>query len=117
MTLIEILYSILISPIELFFEVIYMFAYRHIGNYGLSIIVLSLCINFLILPLYDRADAMQEKQRDIEAKLSSGIAHIKKHFSGDEQMMLLNTYYRQNNYKPTDVIKASVSLFWKYHFL
>ena len=36
--------------------------------------------------------------------------NIKKTFSGDERMMILQAYYRQNNYKPTDALKGSVSL-------
>lgn len=119
-----IIYTILISPLQLFFEVLYMMANRIVGNPGLSIIVLSLSMNFLVLPLYWRADAMQEEERDIENKLHDGVAHIKKTFKGDERMMILQTYYRQNNYKPTDVFKGSISLFLEipffiaaYHFL
>ncbi|MCH5351977.1 MAG: YidC/Oxa1 family membrane protein insertase, partial [Acutalibacter sp.] len=67
-------------------------------------------MNILVLPLYRRADAMQENARDTEAKLHDGAAHIKKTFSGDEQMMILQTYYRQNHYKPTDALSGSVSL-------
>ena len=53
---------------------------------------------------------MQEAARDVEEKLREGVTHIKKAFSGDEQMMILQTYYRQNNYKPTDALNGSVSL-------
>ncbi|MDO4420371.1 MAG: YidC/Oxa1 family membrane protein insertase, partial [Ruminococcus sp.] len=67
-------------------------------------------MNILVLPLYKRADAMQEEARDIENKLHKGVAHIKQVFSGDEKMMILQTYYRQNNYRPTDALKGSVSL-------
>lgn len=48
-----------------------------IGNPGLSIIVLSLVMNFLVLPLYMRADALQEEERDMEARLHRGVTHIK----------------------------------------
>lgn len=112
----EIIYQILIGPLELFFEVLYTIANRMIGNYGLSIIVLSLIMNFLVLPIYQRADRMQEEERDIEAKLHDGIEHIRKTFKGDERMMMLQTYYRQNDYKPTDVIKGSISLFLEIPF-
>lgn len=110
MSLFTILYNILIGPLELVFEIIYAIAYRFIGHPGLAIIVLSLIMNFLVLPLYKRSDAMQEESRDVENKLKEGVAHIKKTFSGDEQMMILQTYYSQNNYKPTDVLNGSVSL-------
>lgn len=110
MTFFEIIGTLLIGPLKLLFEVIFEIANRFIGHPGLSIIVLSLIMNVLVLPLYRRADAMQEHARDIDAKLKDGVAHIKKTFSGDEKMMMLQTYYRQNNYKPTDALKGSVSL-------
>lgn len=116
MTILEILATLLIKPLQLFFEVLFTLANRIIDNPGLSIIVLSLAMNFLVLPLYRRADAMQEEERDIEQKLHAGVAHIKKAFKGDERMMILQTYYRQNNYKPTYVFKGSISLFLEIPF-
>lgn len=106
----SILETLLIGPLKLIFEFIFQYAYTFLGNPALAIIVLSLLMNILVLPLYKRADAMQEEARDIENKLHKGVAHIKKSFSGDEKMMILQTYYRQNNYKPTDALKGSVSL-------
>ena len=111
-----ILYTILISPLQMFFEFIFGFAQRFTNNPGLSIIVLSLVMNFLVLPLYKRADAMQAEERDTEAKLHDGLAHIKKAFSGDERMMIQQEYYRQNHYKTTDAFKGSISLFLEIPF-
>ena len=105
-----ILQSIFIGPLKLVFEIIYSLAYRFLDDPGLAIIFLSLAMNILVLPLYRRADAMQEQARDTENKLSRVVTHIKKTFSGDERMMILQTYYRQNNYKPTDALRGSVSL-------
>lgn len=110
MTVLDILYTILIGPLQLVFEIIYTIANRLIGHPGLAIVVLSLIMNFLVLPLYKRSDAMQEEARDTDAKLKKGVDHIKKTFAGDERMMILQTYYRQNNYKPTDALNGSVSL-------
>ena len=104
------LYRLFIGPLELFFEVVYVIADKIIDNYGFSIIILSLVMNFLVLPLYRRADAMQEEQRETEKKLKHMVSHIKKTFKGDERFMMLQTYYRQNNYKPTSILKGSVSL-------
>lgn len=110
MTFLMILETIFIGPLKLIFEVIFDVAYRFIGHPGLAIIMLSLIMNILILPLYRRADAMQEEARDTEAKLHKGVQHIRKTFSGDERMMILQTYYRQNHYKPTSSLNGSVSL-------
>lgn len=110
MTILDMLYTILLGPLKLVFEIIYVIANRFIGHPGLAIVILSLIMNFLVLPLYRRSDAMQEEARNIEEKLSKGVKHIKKTFTGDEQMMILQTYYKQNNYKPTDALNGSVSL-------
>ena len=56
MSFFTILYTLIIYPIELLFENIFMIANRIIGNTGLAIIFLSLAVNFLVLPLYQRAD-------------------------------------------------------------
>lgn len=106
----EILDALFLKPLQLLFEMIYIMTNKMLGNPGLSIVVLSLAINFLVLPLYKRADAMQEEERDMEAKLQKGVAHIKKTFRGDERMMMLQTYYRQNGYKPTYVLRGAMPL-------
>ncbi|MBQ2042240.1 MAG: YidC/Oxa1 family membrane protein insertase, partial [Firmicutes bacterium] len=62
------------------------------------------------LPLYRRADAMQMQARDTEARLKKGMDHIKKTFSGSERMMILQTYYRQNDYSPLNALHGSISL-------
>ena len=110
MSILSILSTLFIGPLKLIFEIIFGVANRFVSNPGLAIIFLSLAMNILVLPLYKRADAMQEEARDTEAKLKAGVDHIKKTFSGDERMMMLQAYYRQNNYKPTSSLNGSVSL-------
>ena len=110
MSFLTILETLLLGPLKLLFEVIFQLANRFVNHPGLSIIFLSLIMNILVLPLYKRADAMQEEARDMDAKLHDGVSHIKKVFSGDEKMMILQTYYRQNHYKPTSALNGSVSL-------
>ena len=124
MHILNLIYALFIGPLELFFEVVYAVAYRFIGDPGVSIVVLSLAMNFLVLPLYRRADAMQENERARSMKMKPGADHIKKTFKGDERFMMLQTFNRQNGYKPTDALKGSVSLLLEipffiaaYHFL
>ena len=104
------IYNLLIGPLVLLFEFIYSMAHKLTENPGLSIIALSLAMNFLVLPLYRRADAMQEEERQTAARLQPGVAQIKKAFKGDERFMMLQTFYRQNNYKPYYALKGSLSL-------
>lgn len=110
MSFISILETLIIGPLKLVFEFVFQCSKMLFGNPGLSIISLSLIINILVLPLYRRADEMQKEAHNVEQKLREGVEHIKKTFSGDERMMMQQTYYRQNNYKPTDAFKGSVSL-------
>ncbi len=128
MTILSALYTLTIKPLELIFEVVFSAAYQSFQKLaallldvdfpvsGLSIIVLSLAVNFLVLPLYRRADAMQEEERNTEARLDKWVKHIKATFTGDERTMMLQTYYRQNNYSPTHVLKGAVSLFLEIPF-
>lgn len=104
------LYNLLLTPLVLLFEIIYSYAYLIIKNYGFAIIALSLAINLLVLPLYRRADAIQEEQKETEARLQKWVNHIKKTFHGDERTMMLQTYYRQNHYKPVYALRGAVSL-------
>ena len=110
MSLFKILGTVLIGPLKLLFEIIFSLAYNMLRNPGLSVVILSLAMNILVLPLYKRADAIQVEARDTENKLKDVVAHIKKTFSGDERMMILQTYYRQNNYNPLSVLSGSISL-------
>lgn len=116
MSLLEILDALLFKPLLMIFEFIWSLVSILTDSKGVAIIVLSLTINLLVLPLYLRADAMQEEERQMEKKLQKGVEHIKKTFRGDEQMMILRTYYKQNNYKPTYVFRSAASLFLELPF-
>ena len=89
MTFFTLLYTLIISPIELLFEVIFTIANRITGNAGISIIFLSLAVNFLVLPLYKRADELQAEDRDIQAKMAPVLKRIKKTFKGDERFFMI----------------------------
>ena len=110
MQFLSMLYTLIIAPLELLFEVIFEVADKIIGNAGFSIIFLSLAVNFLVLPLYKRADELQAEERDIQARMAARIKKIKSAFKGDERFMMLQEYYRINHYKPIYALKSSVSL-------
>lgn len=110
MSFFDYLFSIFIEPLKLLFEVVFFYAYRFTGNVGLSIVVISLVINILVLPLYKRADKLEKEQREKKKSLKPWVDKIKAAFKGDERVMMLQAYYRENNYKTTSVFKESVSL-------
>ena len=108
--ILDILHRLILGPLELLFDAVYAIGYRITGNPGLSIVLLSLIMNLLMLPLYRRADALQEEERLQARTMKPGIDKIRRAFRGDERFMILQTYYRQNNYKPWYVLKGSLSL-------
>ena len=104
------LYNLIIMPLVLIVELIYTIMSRLIGNPGLAIIAMSVVVSTLILPLYRRADALQEEERDKQAQMEHWVSHIKRTFKGDEQYMMLTTYYRQMHYHPLYSLRSSISL-------
>ncbi|NBK24526.1 MAG: hypothetical protein EOM68_21170, partial [Spirochaetia bacterium] len=104
------LYDILIYPIELLVNYIFAFFYRFTDSYGVAIVGLSIAITILSFPLYNIAEKIQQSERDVRKRLQGGVDRIKAVFSGDEQYMILNTYYKQHNYHPAYALRSSVSL-------
>lgn len=102
--------QLLIGPLKLLYEFIFFYARMFAKSAGLSIIVLSLAVNFLLLPMYRQADAIQNKEREQQKRMQSWVKHIKKSFSGNERFMMLQTYYRQNNYKPYYTLRGMLPL-------
>ena len=110
MPILSILYTFILYPLELLFEVVFVIAERITGSAGPAIIILSLVINLLVLPLYKRADELQAEERDIQARMAPRLKHIKEISKGDERFFLIREYYRINHYKPVYALKSSISL-------
>ncbi len=124
MSFFHMLYQLIFGPLELFFETVYGMARLVLSSPGLCIMLMSLAMNLLLLPLYRRADAIQEEEREKEKSLSHWVSHIKQTFRGDERYMMLQAYYRQNNYRPFHALKGLMPLLLEipffvaaYHFL
>ena len=124
MTLGHAVYQLLIGPLELILEIVYGLANLILNNCGLAILAMGLTMNFLLLPLYRRADAIQAEERAAEDRLAPWVKHIKKTFKGDERFMMLQTYYRQNGYRPFYALRGLLPLALEipffiaaYHFL
>lgn len=123
------LYNIIIAPIEKIVSWVFYFIERTLEGKSsfaviCAIIGVSIAINFLALPLYNIADALQEKERSLQKKMEGRLARIKKAFKGDERFMMISTYYRENGYHPLYALRSSLSILIEipffiaaYHFL
>ena len=119
-----IIFNLIIAPLEYLFELVFSVAYRFFDNPIIILIALSIVVNLFALPLYKRADAIQEEENEKQAKMAPWVNHIKKTFKGDERYMMLTAYYRLENYKTLHSLRGSFSILLQipffiaaYHFL
>ena len=106
----RIFYLIFIYPIVQIIEIVYMLIYKIFNSPGISVIGVSFAVTLLCLPLYIVAEKWQEKEREITNILKPKITKIKKVFKGDEQFMILSTYYKQNHYHPIYALRNSFGI-------
>ena len=118
------LYEIIIRPIEYLIETVFFIMYDFWGREGLAILSVSIIVNLLVLPLYLRADAIQEAEQKKQQAMSFWIKHIRKTFSGDERLLMQSAYYKESGYHPLSVLKGTFSLLLQipffmaaYHYL
>ena len=108
--MLDFLYSIIIYPLYQLVELCYYVGWKVFKNDGIAVLIVSFAVSFFCLPLYIIAENWQEKERNIQKKLKPGIDRIKAVFKGDEQYMILSTYYKQNHYHPMMALRSSISL-------
>lgn len=104
------LYYIIISPLKQLLEIFYILFYEFTYSEGFSVIGLSFIVTLCCLPLYVIAESWQEKERNIQTLLAPGVKRIKQTFRGDEQYMMLATFYRQHRYHPIMALRSSFGL-------
>ncbi len=106
----NLLFNLLIYPVKQIIEFAFSLFYHVFKNPGAAILGVSLAVTIMCLPLYIVAEKWTDFERDTQKKLEGGVKRIKKYFKGDEQYMILTTYYRQNHYHPLMALRSSFSL-------
>lgn len=104
------LYTLIIYPLIQVIEFAFMMFNDVFKNPGISVIGVSLAVSVLCLPLYIVAEHWQQVERDTEKSLEGGINRIKQTFKGDEQYMILSTFYKQHHYHPMMALRSSFGL-------
>ncbi len=118
------LYHIFVRPIEYLIEVIFRLIYDLLDHPGYALFFVSLSVSFLVLPLYLKADAIQETEQQKQKSMERWITHIRKTFQGDERYMMINSFYREQDYRPLYALRGTISLLLQvpffiaaYHYL
>ncbi len=117
-------YNLIVKPLELIVELVFVLLYRYLKDPGLAIIGVSLVVNILVLPIYKRADAAQEEERKMQEKMAPHLSMIRKAFSKDERYMMTTAYYREVGYRPIYAFRGVLPILLQipffiaaYHFL
>ncbi|GHT56160.1 membrane protein [Spirochaetia bacterium] len=110
MNLGTVLYTVIIYPITFILEVVFFLAQKIFKAPGVSVLAISAVVSILCLPLYNVAEKWQQLERDTQKRLAPKIAKIKAAFKGDEQYMILSTFYRQNHYHPIFALRSTFGL-------
>jgi YidC/Oxa1 family membrane protein insertase len=108
--MLDVFYTIIIYPIVQIIEFVFVFTEKVFKETGLSIIGVSAAVSVLCLPLYAVAEKWQQLERNTQKKLKPKIDKIKAVFKGDEQYLILSTYYRQNHYHPVYAMRSTFGL-------
>ena len=104
------LFAAIIAPLINILEFFYVLFEQTMGSKGVAVVGLSFVVTLCTLPLYMVAERWQEEERRTQERLRPGVKRIKKAFKGDEQYMILTTFYRQNHYHPLMALRSSFSL-------
>ncbi|MHC6202937.1 YidC/Oxa1 family membrane protein insertase [Breznakiellaceae bacterium SP9] len=108
--MLQTLYTIVIFPLVQIIETVFVLVHKVFKDTGFAILGVSFAVTLLCLPLYVVAERWQEAERKIIKALTPTIHLIKAVFSGDEQYMILSTYYRQSHYHPLYALRNSFGI-------
>ena len=103
-------FSFVIYPLTQIIELVFSFCRKLFDNTGIAILGVSAAVSLLTLPLYIVAEHWQQLERDTQKRMKSEVDKIKAVFKGNEQYMILSTYYRQNHYHPIMSLRSAFGL-------
>ena len=105
------LYDLFVQPPKIIMEFLFTFLDMSINSVGGAIVVLSVVVNFLLMPFYNHAEKIQKANMEKQKLMQPYVSHIRKHFHGAEQTMILSAYYRSKQYSPVSYLTGMLSLF------
>ena len=114
--MLTVLYTFFIAPLELFMTTVLDWGYGLFASYGWSIVLMSLVVNTVILPIYNKAEGWQEEERAVKKSFEATEAMIKRTFKGQERFAMLTTMRRQAGYSSKLALRSSLGFFLQIPF-
>ena len=102
-----IFYKLFILPLESLMAWLYASFYALTGNYGLSIILLSLTINTILLPLYAIADRFKNNEKKEKGEMATELENVSV-YGGTEKFYYVREIYRRHHYHPLKSLRVTL---------
>ena len=106
----DLLYACLILPLEKLMLICLRIFFDFSNSYGFAIILLSLLINFCLLPISRITTAFLMEELVIRKRMAPKLAEINTAFTGQERFMMTRMLYKLNNYKSFLAVRSSLGL-------
>ena len=120
----NIVYFLIIKPIETVLSFLFGTYVRLTGSYGLSIILLSLSVTIIMFPLFYIAEVWKRKEQAVEKRMKHRLAYIKKYYTGQKRYCMIKATHRLEGYTAASSFRTSFGLliqipffFAAYHLL
>lgn len=122
--MLDFLYTLFIAPLEYWMHAALVWGYGKTADWGEAVLIMSLVVNFVILPIYMKAEKWQEDERALRKSFEDKEKMIKRTFKGQERFAMISTMQRQAGYSPLLTLRSSIGFFLQvpfffaaYHFL
>jgi YidC/Oxa1 family membrane protein insertase len=82
-----------------------------VPQWGLAVMVLSVCVGVLMRPLSKIADRLQDQVHEIDARLAPTLTDIKKNYKGAVQSEKILAMYKEEKVHPLYSLKSLMGVF------
>lgn len=120
----NIIYFLIIKPIETVLSFLFGTYVGLTGSYGLSIILLSLSVTIIMFPLFYIAEVWKRKEQAVEKRMKHRLVYIKKYYTGQKRYCMIKATHRLEGYTAASSFRTSFGLliqipffFAAYHLL
>ena len=120
----NILYLLIIKPIEAVLGFLFRSYVSLTGSYGISIILLSLSVTIIMFPLFYIAEVWKRKEQAVEKRMKKRLSYIKRYYTGQKRYCMIKATHRLEGYTAASSFRTSFGLliqipffFAAYHLL
>lgn len=107
----EFLDNLFLRPLMLICEGLFLWILSLVRSPGVALILLGICVNLLLLPLYFQMERSGRRERERRSAMTREIARIKGAFKGRERYFYIQTIHHHFQYQPLRALFTASDLF------